>query len=156
MIAEITAERGVLRLTMSSAWSGPGREQRWRRSRQDRGEDREVLGDVVGDRERREGAACDQELLSDFNDLDELRGVGVEVDRMSAGLARGLVAAFIATPTSAWARAGASLVPSPVIATIRPWSWCSLINASLASGGASARKSSTPYEIHDDTVRVWS
>ena len=31
---------------------------------------------------------------------------------------------FIATPTSAWARAGASLVPSPVIAMIRPPSCC--------------------------------
>ena len=54
------------------------------------------------------------------------------------------VPVFMATPTSAWASAGASLVPSPVIATMRPVACCSLISASLASGVASARKSSTP------------
>ena len=54
------------------------------------------------------------------------------------------VPVFIATPTSAWASAGASLVPSPVIATMCP-PRCSLrISASLSSGVASARKSSTP------------
>ena len=54
------------------------------------------------------------------------------------------VPVFIATPTSAWASAGASFVPSPVIATSRPPS-CSLrISAILSSGVASARKSSTP------------
>ena len=54
------------------------------------------------------------------------------------------VPVFIATPTSAWASAGASLVPSPVIATSRPPSCSFLISASLSSGVASARKSSTP------------
>ena len=59
------------------------------------------------------------------------------------------VPVFIATPTSAWARAGASLVPSPVIATSRPPS-CSLrIRAILSSGVASARKSSTPASFGD-------
>ena len=54
------------------------------------------------------------------------------------------VPVFIATPTSACARAGASLVPSPVIATSRP-SACSLrMSSILRSGVASARKSSTP------------
>ncbi len=49
------------------------------------------------------------------------------------------VPVFIATPTSAWARAGASLVPSPVIATSRPPA-CSLrISFILSSGVASAR-----------------
>ena len=33
------------------------------------------------------------------------------------------VPVFIATATSAWASAGASLVPSPVIATSRPSAW---------------------------------
>jgi hypothetical protein len=33
------------------------------------------------------------------------------------------VPVFIATATSAWASAGASLVPSPVIATRRPSAW---------------------------------
>ena len=51
---------------------------------------------------------------------------------------------FIATPTSAWASAGASLVPSPVIATSFPPSCSRLIRAILSSGLASARKSSTP------------
>ncbi len=54
------------------------------------------------------------------------------------------VPVFMATPTSAWASAGASLVPSPVIATRRPPACWSLISASLFSGVASARKSSTP------------
>ena len=54
------------------------------------------------------------------------------------------VPVFMATPTSACASAGASLVPSPVIATRRPPS-CSLrISAILSSGVASARWSSTP------------
>src|SRR3984885_4918795 len=51
---------------------------------------------------------------------------------------------FMATATSAWANAGASLVPSPVIATSRPSLWYWRINLSFASGVASARKSSTP------------
>ncbi|CAB3775156.1 hypothetical protein LMG29542_08538 [Paraburkholderia humisilvae] len=54
------------------------------------------------------------------------------------------VPVFIATATSACASAGASLVPSPVIATRRPSAWCARIVASFASGVASARKSSTP------------
>jgi len=45
---------------------------------------------------------------------------------------------FMATPRSAWARAGASLVPSPIIATSRP-PCCSLrMYSSFASGVASA------------------
>ena len=54
------------------------------------------------------------------------------------------VPVFIATPTSAWASAGASLVPSPVIATSLPPACSFLISAILSSGVASARKSSTP------------
>ena len=54
------------------------------------------------------------------------------------------VPVFMATPTSACASAGASLVPSPVIATSLPPSCSFLISASLSSGVASARKSSTP------------
>ncbi len=41
---------------------------------------------------------------------------------------------FIATATSACASAGASFVPSPVIATRRPPPCCSRINFSFASG----------------------
>ena len=55
-----------------------------------------------------------------------------------------VVPVFMATPTSAWASAGASLVPSPVMATNLPPSCSCLMSASLASGVASARKSSTP------------
>ena len=54
------------------------------------------------------------------------------------------VPVFIATPTSAWASAGASLVPSPHIATSLPLACSSRISLSLASGVAWARKSSTP------------
>ena len=51
---------------------------------------------------------------------------------------------FMATPTSACASAGASLVPSPIMATKRP-SCCSLMMyCILSSGLASAIKSSTP------------
>ena len=50
----------------------------------------------------------------------------------------------MATPTSACASAGASLVPSPVIATSWPPACSRLISAILSSGVASARKSSTP------------
>ena len=54
------------------------------------------------------------------------------------------VPVFMATPTSACASAGASLVPSPHIATSLPLA-CSLrISFSLSSGVAWARKSSTP------------
>ena len=59
------------------------------------------------------------------------------------------VPVFIATPTSAWASAGASLVPSPVIATRLPPACSRLISAILSSGVASARKSSTPASCGD-------
>ena len=54
------------------------------------------------------------------------------------------VPVFMATPTSAWASAGASLVPSPHIATSLPCACSSRMSASLSSGVAWARKSSTP------------
>ena len=63
---------------------------------------------------------------------------------MLAASRAGWVPVFMATATSAWARAGASLVPSPVMATSRPPLWYSRISLSLASGVAWARKSSTP------------
>ena len=55
-----------------------------------------------------------------------------------------MVPVFMATPTSACASAGASLVPSPHIATSLPLACSSRISLSLASGVAWARKSSTP------------
>ena len=58
-----------------------------------------------------------------------------------------MVPVFMATPTSACASAGASLVPSPVMATSLPCC-CSLrMSSILASGVASARKSSTPASL---------
>ena len=54
------------------------------------------------------------------------------------------VPVFMATPTSAWARAGASLVPSPVMATRWPAACSVRMRLSLASGVAWAMKSSTP------------
>ena len=54
-----------------------------------RRQDREVLGDVVRDRERRQRAARDQELLADLDDLDQLRRVRVEVDHVAGLLRRG-------------------------------------------------------------------
>ena len=43
-----------------------------------------------------------------------------------------------AIPASAWASAGASLMPSPTMATFRPASCCSLIHAALSMGESSA------------------
>jgi hypothetical protein len=54
------------------------------------------------------------------------------------------VPVFIATPTSACASAGASLVPSPVMATSWPAACSARMRASFISGVAWARKSSTP------------
>src|ERR1035441_10074907 len=55
-----------------------------------------------------------------------------------------MVPVFIARPTSACASAGASLVPSPVIATRRPPACSFLIRSILSLGVACARKSSVP------------
>src|SRR3954447_9482741 len=54
------------------------------------------------------------------------------------------VPVFMATPTSACASAGASLVPSPHIATSLPLACSARMSLSLSSGVAWARKSSTP------------
>ena len=50
--------------------------------------DREVLRQVVGDREGRDRAACNEQLLADADDLDQLRRVGVEVDHVGRFLRR--------------------------------------------------------------------
>ena len=55
---------------------------------EDRGDDREVLREVVRDRERRQRAARDQQLLADLDDVEQLRRVRVEVDHV-AGLLGG-------------------------------------------------------------------
>ena len=44
------------------------------------------------------------------------------------------VPAPMAMPRSAWARAGASLTPSPTMATLRPLRWSSAILAALSPG----------------------
>ena len=59
------------------------------------------------------------------------------------------VPAPIAMPTSARASAGASLTPSPTIATRRPASWSPRTFASLSSGSTSAKTSSMPTSRAD-------
>ena len=61
----------------------------------------------------------------------------------AASLAASVPFSPIATPTSARFRAGASLTPSPVIATTRPSACSASIRRSLCSGAARA-KTSTP------------
>ena len=51
-------------------------------------DDGEVLGHVVGDRERGERPSGDEELLADLDDLDQLRRVRVEVDHVPRFLGR--------------------------------------------------------------------
>src|SRR5262252_3912212 len=52
-------------------------------AREGRGDDGEVLGHVVGDAEGRERAAGHQHLLARLHHLQELGGVGVEVDHVA-------------------------------------------------------------------------
>ena len=59
------------------------------RAGEQRRHDREVLGQVVGDRERRQRAARHQQLLADLDDLDELGRIAVEIDHV-AGFLGGL------------------------------------------------------------------
>ncbi len=60
-----------------------------KRAEQHRRDDREVLRHVVGDAEGRQRAARNQQLLADFDDLDELGRVRVEIDHV-AGFLGGL------------------------------------------------------------------
>ncbi len=53
------------------------------------GDDGEIFGYVVGDGKSGERAASDQQLLADFHDLDELGGIGIEIDHV-AGFLGGL------------------------------------------------------------------
>ncbi|OPY59774.1 MAG: hypothetical protein A4E57_04667 [Syntrophorhabdaceae bacterium PtaU1.Bin034] len=50
----------------------------------------------------------------------------------------------MAMPTCAWARAGASFMPSPAIATILPCSWSFFTMRAFLSGSTSAITSSSP------------
>src|SRR5581483_2221090 len=56
-----------------------------------RGNNCKIFGDVIRNREGGKGAAGHQQLLADCNDLDELCGVGVEINHV-AGLFGGLSA----------------------------------------------------------------
>ena len=82
MTAERIAELGDSRLhDVERSRSGKTADEHRR-------DDGEVLGHVVGDREGGQRAAGDEELLADLDDLDELRGVGVEVDHVPGLLGR--------------------------------------------------------------------
>ncbi|MNT22252.1 hypothetical protein D3C72_1576310 [compost metagenome] len=50
----------------------------------------------------------------------------------------------MAMPTSAWARAGASLMPSPTMATFWPSAWKRLTQSALCSGRTSATTREMP------------
>ena len=129
---------------MFSASSGPVPPAARVGRREDRRQDREVLGDVVGDRERRQRAARDQQLLADLDDLDELRRVGVEVDHVARP--RGRPGCRCSSPrrrrpgrapAHRWCRRRSSRRAAPRPAPRGSARAC-------ASGVASASKSSTP------------
>ena len=87
----------------------------------------------------------DQELFADLDDLDQLGRIWSSGRPCFQLRVRPACRLFIATPTSACASAGASLVPSPQWRRSSPPFACSSrISRSLSSGVACARKSSTP------------
>ena len=53
-----------------------------------RGHDRKILGDVVGEAEGRQAASRHKQLLADGDDLQQLRGVAVEIDHVAGLLGR--------------------------------------------------------------------
>ena len=53
------------------------------RRQEHRRDDGEVLGHVVGDRERGQRATRDQQLLANLDDLDQLRRVRIEIDHVA-------------------------------------------------------------------------
>ena len=60
----------------------------------------------------------------------------------------------MATPTSAWASAGASLMPSPTMATRCPWACSASMTAALSPGSTSAwiREGSMPTRRATDSA----
>ena len=60
-------------------------------------------------------------------------GLGAQ-EQDVAGFLGEVGAVPMAIPASAWARAAASLMPSPTMATRRPWRWRARMRASLAAG----------------------
>ena len=144
MIAEMIAERGRAQRHDVELVERPGRALRRVGGGEHRGQDREVLRDVVGDRERGQRAARDQQLLADLDDLDQLRRVGVEVDhvarlarRLGAGVHRHADVGLRERRARRWCRRRSSRRGGR-----RP-AGCGSGRA-CASGVASARKSSTP------------
>ena len=140
--ADSTALSGLCSFMMLSAFEVWGRQVA--SGGEQRRDDGEVLGHVVGDGEGGERTPGDEQLLADLDDVDELGRVGVEVDHVARPPWPPSSPCSWPRPTSAWASAGASLVPSPVMATSLPPSCSARMRAILASGVASARKSSTP------------
>ena len=47
------------------------------------GNDGKILGKVVGDAERRQRATRHQHLFADFHNLQQLRGVRIEIDHVA-------------------------------------------------------------------------
>jgi len=83
--------------------------------KEDRRNDREILRHVVGDRERGQRAACHQQLLADFDTSISWSDWNPGPPYLPASRAA-FVPVFMATPTSACASAGASLVPFAAMA----------------------------------------
>ena len=79
-------------------------------------------------------AARHQQLLADLDHLEQLGRVASRGRPCCRLPCAACVPVFIATPTSAWASAGASLVPSPVIATSLPFACSSRMSAQLRLG----------------------
>ncbi len=59
------------------------RPNRRERPHQHRRDDREVFRHVIGNAERRQRTARDQQLFSDFDDLDEFRRIGIQVHHVA-------------------------------------------------------------------------
>ena len=137
MTADRIAECGLSSCMMLSVFSCGNTPDEHRR------DDGEVLGDVVGDRERRQRPAGDEQLLADLDDLDELRRVRVEVDHV-AGLF-GRLGAGVHGHADVGLGEGGRVVGAvsghgdEVAAGL-----LGRMRAILSSGVASARKSSTP------------
>lgn len=84
-----------------------------------------------------EGPPSDSDRLRDKPPVVPMRAT------WAASMATSAPAAPMAIPTSAWAKAGASLIPSPTTATILPSRW-SRRTSSIFSSGRSSALYSTP------------
>src|ERR1700730_1149185 len=86
-----------------------------------RRDDREIFRDIVGDRERRESAARHEELLADFDDLDELRRISVEIDHIACFPRRGqrIVARIITVLIPIWRNSPKRSLMPPLMMSFR-------------------------------------